>query len=614
MRSVLLPALLALALATPATFQPSWAQTQSSDIKTSHALTLGDAPKYAAGFKQLDYVNADAPKGGELRLSTPSGFDSLNPFIPKGDSAPGLGMIYETLMAQTPDDDLSEYGLIAETVEVPGNLSWIVFNLRAEAKWADGKPIMAEDVAWSFEQIKAAGEPMLQLYYANVQKAEVLGPRKVKFHFSGPKNRELPQIMGQLPVLQKAQWEKRGFDKVTQDKWEGSGPYRIESVESNRSIVYARRDNWWAKDLPINKGRYNFDRIRYDVYRDQTVAREAFKSGQYDFRGENSGREWATFYDFPAVQQGLVKKEMVKHDRPGNMLGFIFNTRREKFQDVRVRRALMLAWDFEWVNKNLAHSAYYRPSSYFDNSEFAATGTPSPEELKLLEPLRSKLPKEVFGPAWQAPISDGSGQDRKNLREAAQLLKSAGWEIKDGKLVDAKGIVFTLEFLMQDPSYERMAAPWVQSMQRLGIQLNMRAIDSAQYIRLLRSFDYDVVYSGWGQSSSPGNEQRSYFSSAAADNPGGRNWPGIKDPAVDALIEAVVQAQSRADLIVATRAHDRELTWGHYNVPSFGLNADRIAYWDKFGKPEKYPKNGVDFMAWWVDPAKAAKLNASKPQ
>lgn len=607
MRTVLLPALLAFALSAPAAIQTSWAQT-----KTSHALSLGDAPKYAAGFKQLDYVNANAPKGGELRLSTPSGFDSLNPFIPKGDEAPGLGMIYETLMVQTPDDDLSEYGLIAETVEVPDDLSWIVFNLRAEARWPDGKPITAEDVAWSFEQIKAAGEPMLQLYYANVQKAEVLGQRKVKFHFSGPKNRELPQIMGQLPVLQKVQWEKRGFDKVTQDRWEGSGPYRIESVESNRTIVYARRADWWAKDLPTNKGRYNFDRIRYDVYRDQTVAREAFKSGQYDFRGENSGREWATFYDFPAVQQGLVKKEMVKHDRPGSMLGFIFNTRREKFRDVRVRRALMLAWDFEWVNKNLAHGAYYRPSSYFDNSEFAATGSPSPEELKLLEPLRSKLPKEVFGPAWQAPASDGSGQDRKNLREAVQLLKSAGWEIKDGKLVDAKGAVFTLEFLMQDPSYERMAAPWAQSLQRLGIQLNMRAIDSAQYVRLLRSFDYDVVYSGWGQSSSPGNEQRSFFSSAAADNPGGRNWPGIKDPAIDALIEAVVQAQNRAELIVATRALDRVLTWGHYIVPSFGLNADRIAYWDKFGKPEKYPKNGVDFMAWWIDPAKAAKLNASR--
>lgn len=607
MRSVLLPAaLLALALSAPIS-----AQAQSG--KVSHALTLGDAPKYPAGFKQLDYVNVNAPKGGELKLSTPAGFDSLNPFIPKGDEAPGLGMIYETLMSQPPDDDLSEYGLIAETVEVPDDLSWIVFNLRAEAKWANGKPITADDVAWSFEQIKIAGEPMLQHYYANVQKAEVLSPRKVKFHFSGPKNRELPQIMGQLPVLQKADWEKRGFDKVTLEKWEGSGPYRIDSVEPNRTIIYTRRNDWWAKDLPISKGRYNFDRIRYDVYRDQTVAREAFKSGQYDFRGENSAREWSVFYDFPAMTQGLAKKQEFKHERPGGIGGFIFNTRRDKFQDARVRKALALAWDFEWYNKNMAYGAYYHPSSYFDNSEFAARGEPSPEELKLLEPLRDKLPKEVFGPAWKAPASDGSGQDRKNLREATRLLKEAGWEVKNGKLVNAKGEAFVLELLLRDATYERMGGPWAQALQRLGITLNMRTVDSAQYVNRIRSFDFDVIYSGWGQSNSPGNEQRSYFHSTAADNPGGRNYAGIRNPAIDALVEAVIAAPSRAALIPAVRALDRALTWNWYIAPTLGHNADRIAYWDKFGMPEKNPKNGVDVMAWWVDPAKAAKLSNSKP-
>jgi microcin C transport system substrate-binding protein len=604
MRTVLLSALLALTVTAP-----SLAQS-----RTTHALTLGDAPKYAAGFTQLDYVNAAAPKGGELKLSTPSGFDSLNPFIPKGDEAPGLGMVYESLMTTPFDDDLSEYGLIAETVEVPDDLSWIVFNLRAEAKWPDGKPITAEDAAWSFEQIKANGEPMYQYYYANVQKAEVLSPRKLKFHFSGPKNRELPQIMGQLPVLQKTQWEKRGFDRTTLDRWEGSGPYRIESVEPNRSIVYVRRADWWGKDLPINRGRYNFDRIRYDVYRDQTVAREAFKSGQYDFRAENSAREWSVFYDFPAINQGLVKKEEVKHERPGGMSGFVFNLRREKFQDMRVRQALGLVWDFEWYNKNMAYGAYYRPSSYFDNSEFAARGEPSADELKLLEPLRDKLPKEVFGPAWKAPVSDGSGQDRRNLREATQLLKSAGWEVKNGKLVNARGEPLVVELLLQDATYERMGAPWAQSLQRLGVTLTMRTVDSAQYVNRLRSFDYDVVLSGWGQSSSPGNEQRSFFSSAAADNPGGRNIAGIKNPAIDALIEAVVAAPSRAALVPTVRALDRALTWNHYVVPTLGYNASRIAYWDKFGKPDRYPKNGVDFMAWWIDPAKAAKLAANRPQ
>lgn len=609
MRRLLLPTLvLGLTLSTPVLLQ-----AQTSAGKVSHALTLGDAPKYSAGFKQLDYVNPNAPKGGELRLSTPGGFDSFNPFIPKGDEAPGLGMIYETLMSQTPDDDLSEYGLIAETVEVPEDLSWIIFNLRAEAKWANGKPITAEDVVWSFEQIKTSGEPMYQYYYGNVQKAEALSPRRVKFHFTGPKNRELPQIMGQLPVLQKADWEKRGFDKVTLEKWEGSGPYRIESFEANRTITYTRRADWWGKDLPINKGRYNFDRIRYDVYRDQTVAREAFKSGQYDFRSENSAREWAVFYDFPAVAQGLVKKEEVKHERPGGIGGFVFNVRREKFQDIRVRQALGLVWDFEWYNKNMAYGAYYRPNSYFENSDFAARGEPSAEELKLLEPLRDKLPKEVFGPAWKAPVSDGSGQDRKNLREATQLLKAAGWEVRNGKLVNQKGEPLVVELLLQDATYERMGAPWAQSLQRLGVTLNMRTVDSAQYVNRIRSFDYDVVYSGWGQSNSPGNEQRSFYSSAAADNPGGRNIAGIKNPAIDALIEAVIAAPSRAALIPATRALDRALTWNNYIVPTLGYSSSRIAYWDKFGKTPTYPKNGVDFMAWWIDPAKAAKLN-TKPQ
>lgn len=602
MRKLVVAVAVALSLALPAAAQTA------GHTQVSHALSLGDAPKYPAGFAHLDYVNVNAPKGGELRRFTPTGFDSLNPFIPKGDAAPGLSELYETLMSSTPDDDLSEYGLIAETVEVPEDLSWVAFTLRQQARWPDGAPITAEDVVWSFEQIKEHGHPTLQLYYANVQKAEALNPRKVKFSFSGPKNRELPQIMGQLPVVQKALWEKRGFEKPSLEKWEGSGPYRIKAFEANRFITYELRKDWWAKDLPIYKGRYNFATIRYDVYRDQTVAREAFKSGQYDIRFENSGREWAIFYDFPAVQQGLVKKEMVKHERPGGITGFIFNTRRDKFQDVRVRRALILAFDFEWVNKNLAHSAYYRPSSYFDNSDFAATGTPSPEELKLLEPLRGQIPDEAFGPAYKAPVSDGTGFDRKNLRQAVRLLKEAGWEVKDGRLVNAKGEAFTMEVLLYDPAYERMIAPWQQALQRLGIQLNIRTVDSAQYVNRVRAFDYDVIYAGWGQSNSPGNEQRFFFSSRAADNPASQNYAGIKNPAVDKLIEAVIHAPNREALVVATRALDRALTWGQYIVPTFGLNADRIAYWDKFGMPEKTPKNGVDLMSWWVDPVKAAKL------
>lgn len=585
---------------------PSLAQTPQ------HALSLVGEPKYQKGFTQLDYVNVSAPKGGELRLSTPAGFDSLNPFIPKGDEAPGLGLIYETLMTSPADDDTAEYGLIAETVEVPEDLSWVTFNLRAEAKWPDGKPITAEDVVWTFEQIKLHGDPTLQLYYANVQRAEALSARKVKFHFSGPKNRELPQIMGQMPVVQKSLWEKRGFDKVTLEPWMGSGPYRIAGFEANRYITYERRADWWAKDLPINKGRFNYASIRYDVYRDQTVAREAFKSGQYDFRGENSAREWAVFYDFPAVQQGLVKKVEVAHERPSGLSGFIYNTRREKFQDPRVRRALTLAYDYEWANKTFFYNSYQRSSSYFENSDFAARGEPSAEELKLLEPYRDQLPKEVFGPAYQAPASDGTGVDRKNLREATRLLKEAGWEVKDGKLRNAKGEAFIIEFLLGDPTYERIVAPWGQALQRLGIELRIRTVDSSQFTRLLREFDFDMIYSGWPQSNSPGNEQRYFFSSAAAGNPSSRNYAGIRSPVVDALIDKVIYAPNRDALITATRALDRVLTWGHYLVPGWTLRYDRIAYWDKFGRPEKTPKNGVDFMAWWIDASKADRIRAAQ--
>lgn len=604
-----LPALaLALACGIAAALPSASAPAQTPQ----HALSLVGEPKYKAGFTQLDYVNVNAPKGGEVRFSTPAGFDSLNPFIPKGDEAPGLGLIYETLMVSPMDDISAEYGLIAETVETPDDLGWVAFNLRAEARWADGTPITADDVVWTFEQIKQHGDPTYQLYYANVARAEAVNPRKVKFHFTGPKNRELPQIMGQLPVVQKAQWEKRGFDRVSLEPWTGSGPYRIANFEANRQITYERRDDWWAKDLPINRGRYNFDRIRYDVYRDQTVAREAFKSGQYDLRSENSARDWAEFYEFPAKQQGLVRKLEIPHERPAGLAGFIFNTRKAKLSDPRVRRALTLAFDFEWANKAFFYNSYRRASSFFENSDFAARGMPSPEELKLLEPLRDKLPPEVFGPAYEAPKSDGSGTDRRNLREAARLLKTAGWEVKDGVLRNAKGEALEIEFLLGDPSYERIVAPWGQALQRLGVNLRIRTVDSSQYTRLLREFAFDVIYSGWPQSNSPGNEQRYFFSSGAADNSSSRNYAGIRSEAIDRLIEHVIYAPDRAALITATRALDRALTWGHYLVPGWNLPYDRIAIWDKFGMPEKTPAYGTDFFAWWIDPAKADKVRAAQ--
>lgn len=578
----------------------------------SHALSLVGAPKYAADFKQLDYVNPAAPKGGEIKLVGLGGFDNLNPFIPKGDEAPGLGLIYQTLMTSPMDDISAEYGLIAESVEIPDDLKWVSFRLRAEAKWADGSAITAEDVAYTFTQIKEKGEPATQYYYANVSRAEVLGPRQIKFHFDGPPNRELPQIMGQLPVIQKAQWQKREFDKVTLEPWTGSGPYRIKEFEANRFIVYERNPNWWAKDLPINKGRYNFDRIRYDIYRDNTVTLEAFKSGQYDYRPENIARVWATGYDFPARHSGLVKMEKIKHERPGGLSGFVFNLRRDKFADPKLREALTYTFDFEWANKNFFFGEYSRAQSFFQNSDFAARGEPTAAELKLLEPLRAQLPARVFGPAYQPPVSDGSGTDRNTLRRARELLTEAGYSVKEGKLVDKAGKPLEIEMLLVDPAFERIAAAWGKSLERVGIKLTLRVVNSSQYTNRLRAFDFDVISGGWGQSNSPGNEQRSFWTTAAADNPSNRNYAGIKNPAIDKLVDAVIYAKDREELIAATRALDRALTWGFYLVHGWTFGYDRIAYWDKFGHPEKTPKYGNDFMAWWVDAAKETKLREAR--
>lgn len=607
--SILRCLLVSACIALPAAAPLATALAQS---RTHHALSLVGEPKYPAGFTQLDHVNPAAPKGGEVRLVSTGGFDNLNPFIPKGDEAPGLGLIYETLMSSPMDDMSAEYGVIAETVEVPDDLSWVAFNLRAEARWADNTPITAEDVAFSFQRIKEFGEPAMQYYYANVSRAEVQGPRRVRFQFSGPPNRELPQIVGQLPVIQKAQWEKRAFDKTTLEPWTGSGPYRIREFEANRFITFERRADWWGRDLPLNRGRYNFDRIRYDIYRDSTVTLEAFKSGQYDYRAENIARVWATGYDFPARRDGLVKLEEIRHERPTGLSGFIYNLRREKFADPRLREALGYAFDFEWANRNFFFGQYSRTVSYFDNSDFAARGAPSAAELKLLEPLRADLPAKVFGPAYRPPESDGSGADRNMLRAARELLTQAGYTVKEGKLTGPDGKPFEIEMLLGDPSFERIAAAWSKNLERLGIRLILRTVDSSQYVNRLRAFDYDVIYSGWGQSNSPGNEQRGFWTTAAADNPANRNYAGIRSRAIDALVDAVIYAKSRDDLVAATRALDRALAWGFYVVPGWSLRADRLAYWDRFGKPATTPKYGNDFMAWWIDAEKDAKLKAAK--
>lgn len=577
----------------------------------SHALTLDDKPKYGPNFRHADYVNPNAPKGGTVRLFSIGSFDTFNPFIIKGDPAAGIGYLYETLMSSPEDDILTEYGLIAETVELPADLSYVIYNLRAEAKFSDGSPITADDVVFSFNILRDKGRPFYRFYYANVSKVEALEPRRVKFSFSGPPNRELPQIVGQIPVLSKAYWESRDFSKTTLEPPVGSGPYKIKSFEPGRYISYERRKDYWGANIPINVGRYNFDTIRYDFVRDQTVAIEAFKAGQYDFRLESSSKEWATSYDFPAFRDGLVKKEAMRHERPSGMQAFIFNTRREKFKNRAVRQALGYAFDFEWSNRQLFYGQYTRTTSFFENSDLAASGLPTTEELALLEPLRGKIPDEVFTQAFSLPKTDGSGNIRKNLRTAVRLLRKAGWRVVNNQLINpADGKPMEIEFLLVSPAFERIVAPYIRNLKRLGVTGKIRTVDPAQYQNRVRDFDYDVIVSTFGQSSSPGNEQRNYWGSAAAKRPGSRNLIGITNPAIDSLVENIVAARDRKSLIIATRALDRVLKWNYFVVPQWHIREDRVAWWDKFGRPDTKPKYGVGFSSWWVDPKKDAMVSA----
>jgi microcin C transport system substrate-binding protein len=549
-----------------------------------------------------------------VKVSAIGTFDNLNPFILKGVAGARLAETFDTLMAGSADEPFSQYGLIADTIEVPADRSWVAFTLRPEAKFHDGSPITADDVIWSLETLKTKGHPFYRSYYRHVVKAEKTGDRKVRFTFDPQgENRELPLIVGQMAVLSKAYWAKREFDKTTLEPVLGSGAYKVESFEAGRSILYRRVPNYWGAKLPVNVGRDNFDTIRVDYYRDGTVALEAFKAGQYDFRLENEARKWATSYTGPGITQGLIKKEEIKHEVPNGMQAYGFNERRPMFQDRRVRQALAYAFDFEWSNKNLFFGAYTRTKSYFSNSELAATGLPSGEELKILEPFRSQLPEEVFTKEYAPPKTDGSGNLRDQLREALGLLAAAGWTVKGQKLVNAKGEPMQFEILGVDPAFERISLPFTKNLERLGIQARVRTVDPAQYQNRLDNFDFDITVTGWGQSLSPGNEQRDFWHSATADLPGSRNYVGIKDPVVDKLIDLVIAAPDRPGLVARTRALDRVLLWGHHVIPQYHIQAYRVAYWDKFGRPATSPKYSLGFDGWWVDPKKAAELDRKKP-
>ncbi len=574
-----------------------------------HGVALHGQPKYGPDFTHFDYVNPDAPKGGEARFSAIGSFDTFNPFNIKGQPVVGIGQLFESLMTSSADEPFSEYGLIAESVEIPADRSSATFTIRPQAKFHDGSPITADDVLFSFETLKSKGNPSYRFYYASIASAERLDERRVKFTFAPGENRELPLIIGQMPVLSKKYWQDRDFAATTLDIPVGSGPYRIELFEPGRFMVYQRDENYWGKDLPVNRGQHNIDRLRYDYYRDVTVALEAFKAGAYDLRVENVAKQWATGYDFPALREGRVKKEIFPHQRTSGMQGFVYNLRRPLFQNPKVRQALAYAFDFEWSNRNLFHDQYRRTRSYFDNSELAARGLPSPEELALLEPLRKELPPEVFTAEYQPPVAKDDGQLRANLRKALELLQEAGWTFRDRKLVNAKtGEPFRFELLIDEPTWERIGLPFARNLERLGIDMTVRSVDSAQYENRMRDFDFDMAVNVWGQSLSPGNEQREFWSSAAADQPGSRNLAGLKNPAVDQLVDQLIAAPDRASLVTRARALDRALQWNYLVIPHWHIPYDRIAFWDKFGYPAVTPLQGVQLNAWWIDPAKAAAL------
>lgn len=579
-----------------------------------HATALTGDPKYPPDFKHFDYVNPDAPKGGRVRFGVYGGFDTLNVLLPKGDPAPGVGLVYESLTTSSLDElDISAaYGQIADAFKYPDDFSWVTYRIHPEAKWQDGQPITPEDVVWSME-IQKEINPQIGYYFSHVTKAETVGDREVKFTFDAPGNRELPHIVGQLTVLPKHWWEgkdangkQRDIRQTTLEPPMGSGPYKVKSVVPGRSIVLERDPTYWGQNLPVNLGQNNFDILEYESYLDQTVLLEAFKADRYDFRAENSAKNWATGYDFPARKEGRVIVDTYPDRASGVMQAFVPNLRRDKFKDPRVRRALNLAFDYESLNRTVFFGQYKRVASYFENTELAARGLPSPEELAILEPLKDQIPPEVFTEPYENPTGGSTEKARENLREAVRLFAEAGWTFDGGKLVNEKGEQFSIEYLTANPNDERFMTPYAQSLKRIGIRVDIRSIDSAQYVNRLRDFDFDMIMTVWGQSLSPGNEQRRMWGSEAADTPSSENYAGIKDPAIDTLIERVIFAKDRPDLVAATRALDRVLLANDFVIPCWTLDYDRFAYWNRFGRPETLPKYSFGFpTVWWWDEAKA---------
>ena len=634
------PAFPATALALAAFALAAWITPASSSeaLEWKHGLSMYGELKYPPGFKRYDYVNPNAPKGGTVRMIALGSYDNFNPVIAgvKGSIGFGVELIYDSMMTSPLDEVSTEYGLLAEAVSHPPDFSSVTYRLRAEGRWHDGKPITAEDVIFSFDAFKKYS-PMYSGYYRHVVKAEKTGERDITFTFDMPGNRELPQIVGQLNVLPKHWWEgtdasgrKRDIGATTLEPPLGAGAYRIKEFAPGRSTSFERVRDYWGKDLNVNIGRDNFDEIRFEYFRDGTIAVEAFKADHVDWRTENSAKNWSTAYDFPAARDKRVVQEVFPVRSEGRMQGFLFNTRRDKFKDPRVRQAFNYVFDFEEMNKQLFYGHYRRIGSYFEGTEIAsnwrpegednsargappvsASGLPEGKELEILETVRDKVPPEVFTKPFKNPVGGNPEAVRANLREATRLLKEAGYEIRDRKLVDPKtGEPFTVEFLDHDPGMERLILFYKPAIERLGITVSVRTVDDSQFENRLRNWDYDITSAVWPQSLSPGNEQRDFWSSQAADQPGSRNLVGIKNLAVDMLIDRIIFAKDRTELIAACRALDRVLLSNHYVVPHFTLGKRWTVRWDRFGHPEKMPAYGAAAFPtiWWWDVERAAKV------
>lgn len=575
-----------------------------------HGLSVFGDLKYSADFTHFDYVNPDAPKGGRASQIGSAGvttFDSFNGFILKGDAAQGLDLLFDTLMVRAMDEPDAVYGLVAESADLADDGMAVTFKLRPEAKFADGSPLTAEDVVFSFDTIKAKGHPALSSQVRDVETAEALDPHTVRYTFTGTLTRDLPVNVATLPILSKAYYTENAFEETSLTPPLGSGPYKIGRFRPGTYVSYERRDDYWGRDLPVNRGQNNIDVIRYDYFRDRTLELENLLSGNIDFREEFTSRDWATGYDkVAAVRDGRIQRQTLPDERPSGAQGFFINTRREKFKDIRVREALGWAFDFEWSNRNLFFGLYTRTASFFENSDMKAEGLPSAEELKLLEPYRDQLPEAVFGEPVAPPATDGSGNNRDNLRRAAQLLTEAGWEQTGDGLKNANGEKLSIEFLLFDPSFERIIGPYIRNLKLIGVDARMRRVDPAQYQRRLKDFDFDITTQRYALRLTPGIELKNFWGSDAAALSGSYNLAGIADPVLDAMIDRIVKATSREELVTAARAADRVLRAGHYWVPQWYKGSHTIAFWDKFGWPDVKPKYARGALeTWWIDNEKA---------